>query len=159
MVSIYFSHRDGDDADNDDDDDDDLLFFSSRWRLWYERDKWWPSWTEVGEAINPFQPGVALAGSLQGDNESPRKRSVEGNTRRNVNDGWVRGGGCSDEMMAGVMAMVLIMVMAMVVMMIRRRKSRVTHHIDAMRGHAEIIEMSVKNDRWWRSNLKIALIP
>jgi len=31
--------------------------------------------------------GVALAGSLQGDNESPRKRSVEGSTRRNVNDG------------------------------------------------------------------------
>ena len=32
--------------------------------------------------------GVALAGSIQGgDGESPRKRSVEGNTRRNANDG------------------------------------------------------------------------
>ena len=59
-------------------------------------------------------------------------------------------------MMAGVMAMVLIMVV-MMVMMLRRRKSRVTHHSDAMRGHAEFIEMSVKNDRWWRSNLKMAL--
>ena len=57
-------------------------------------------------------------------------------------------------MMAAMIAMA--MVIMMVVMMIRRRKSRVTHHIDAMRGHAEIIEMSVKNDRWWRSNLKIA---
>ena len=54
-------------------------------------------WTEVGEANNPFQPGVALAGSLQGDNESPRKRSVEGNNRRNVNDGWVLGGGGDDD--------------------------------------------------------------
>ena len=50
------------------------------------------------------------------------------------------------------------MMVVMVVMMIRRRKSKVTHHSDAMRGHAEFIEMSVKNDRWWRSNLKIALI-
>ena len=33
-----------------------------------------------------------------------------------------------------------------------------THHSDAMRGHAEFIEMSVKNDRWWRSSLKIAFI-
>jgi len=39
---------------------------------------------DTGDANNH---GVALAGSLQGDNESPRKRSVEGNTRRNVNDG------------------------------------------------------------------------
>ena len=69
-------------------------------------------------------------------------------------------GGGGDEMMAGLMAMVLIMVVMMVmmvVMMIRRRKSRMTHHSDPMRGHAEFIEMSVKNDRWWRSNLKIAL--
>ena len=40
---------------------------------------------------------MALAGSLQGDNESPRKRSVEGNNRRNVNDGWVLGGGGDDD--------------------------------------------------------------
>ena len=61
-------------------------------------------------------------------------------------------------MMAGMMAMAMVMVMVvMVVIRIRRRKSRMTHHSDAMRGHAEFIEMSVKNDRWWRSNLKMAL--
>ena len=59
-------------------------------------------------------------------------------------------------MMAAMIAMA--MVIMMVVMMIRRRKSRVTHHSDAMRGHEEFIEMIVKNDRWWRSNLKIAFI-